>query len=396
MKYILVIVFFFSFVFGLKAQNQKVVGFLPHYRFDHVDDINFDALTHLNLAFANPDMEGNLSFENAPIAYTINKAKASDVKVFISLAGGYLTPEWDAAWQNLMKEENRSDYIHKIVNYVINNNTDGVDVDLEWQYVTDLYSPFVDELIDSLHAHDLECSASLPGTYRYPEITDTTLDKLDWVNMMVYDLTGPWAPNNPGPHSPFSFAENSLFYWNGQGMPNEKLTLGMPFYGYDFGNPNGVSAYTYRYIVSLNEENAQVDQVDEIYYNGIPTIKTKTQYAIDEGLLGVMMWELGQDSYDELSLLDAINEVIQDNVSSVTSETINNILIYPNPFNTKINLKGEEFFDFEILDMQGKIFFTSDYSSDQYIIESLDLPNGMYIVRLITKNKSLVKTIVKQ
>ena len=111
MKFWISIFFLITITFGLKAQNSNVVGFLPHYRFDYTDDINFEAITHLNLAFANPDMEGNLSFENAPIAYTINKAKQHDVKVFISLAGGYLTPEWDLAWTNLMKEENRSEYI---------------------------------------------------------------------------------------------------------------------------------------------------------------------------------------------------------------------------------------------------------------------------------------------
>jgi len=132
--YVLLFLFFFI-SFGLEAQNPYVVGFLPHYRFDHTDDINFEALTHLNLAFANPNMEGDLSFENAPIAYTINKAKENDVKVFISLAGGYLTPAWDLAWQHLMKEENRSAFIHKIVKYVEGNNADGVDLDLEWQYV---------------------------------------------------------------------------------------------------------------------------------------------------------------------------------------------------------------------------------------------------------------------
>ena len=381
--------------FGLKAQNKKVVGFLPHYRFEHVNDIDFNAITHLNLAFANPDMEGNLSFENAPIAYTINQAKANDVKVFISLAGGYLTPEWDEAWSHLMKEENRSEYIHKIVKYVIYNNSDGVDVDLEWQYVTDLYSPFVDDLIDSLHAHGLECSASLPGTYRYPEISDVTLEKLDWVNMMVYDLTGPWDPGNAGPHSPFSFAESSLLYWNGEGMTNERLTLGLPFYGYNFGSSNGVSAHTYRYIVSLEVDNAFADQADEIYYNGIPTIKAKTQFAIDENLQGVMIWELGQDSYTELSLLKAIDEVMQSQATpTVDSEDIA-LKIYPNPFSDQLQISSDISTNLQILDMQGRLILFSERSRKEHQLITSNLNKGMYILRITTQENSIFKTLVK-
>ena len=386
--------FLLAVAFGLKAQNPYVVGFLPHYRFDYVDDINFDAITHLNLAFANPDMEGNLSFENAPIAYTINKAIDNDVKVFISLAGGYLKPEWDLAWQSLMKEENRSEFIHKIVKYVKNNNADGVDLDLEWQYVTPLYSPFAIELADSLHAHDYDFSASLPGTYRYPDISDEALDAFDWINMMVYDLTGPWAPSNPGPHSPFSFAENSLFYWRTQGMDESRLTLGLPFYGYDFNDPSVTYAYTYRYIVSLDEGNAELDQVDDIYYNGIPTIKGKTQYAVDEDLLGVMIWELGQDNYEELSLLDAIDEVMKQAVADEVT-ILPNIEIYPNPFDSYIQVLIEESASFRIVDMQGRSLADGDLSQDSREIDGSMLRPGLYILQLNVAGKLVYKKIRK-
>ena len=395
MKKIFLFIVFLSFFFGLKAQNKKVVGFLPHYRFQHTDQINFKSITHLNLAFANPDMEGNLSFENAPIAYTINQAKASDVKVFISLAGGYLTSEWEAAWNHLMKEANRSDFIHKIVKYVKYNDCDGVDMDLEWQFVTDLYSPFVDDLIDSLHAHGLECSASLPGTYRYPEITDNTLQKLDWVNMMVYDLRGPWDPGNPGPHSPFSFAENSLYYWKGEGMTNDRLTLGMPFYGYDFGTSN-VSAYTYRYIVSLDENNAYQDQVDEIYYNGINTIKAKTQFAIDEDLLGVMMWELGQDSYTELSLLQAIDEVINSQATFTFEEEAIDIRIYPNPVQSELFISSDKECIYQLFDLQGRIVSMDLTKNTKHQIFTFELPKGLYHLRIQTDSGIIVKSIAKQ
>ncbi len=33
---------------------------------------------------------------------------------------------------------------------------------------------------------------------------------------MVYDKTGPWKPDNVGPHSPFSSAEEAIRFWLGE------------------------------------------------------------------------------------------------------------------------------------------------------------------------------------
>ena len=94
---------------------------------------------------------------------------------------------------------------------------------------------------------------------------------------MVYDLTGPWSPGNPGQHSPLESAHSAIAFWNNQGVTNDRLTLGVPFYGYDFGNPGNVMTRTYREMDNLDPENAYTDQVQDIYYNGIPTIMAKAQ-----------------------------------------------------------------------------------------------------------------------
>jgi GH18 family chitinase len=40
----------------------------------------------------------------------------------------------------------------------------------------------------------------------------------------------------------------------------------------------------------------------------VATIKQKTELAKREGLAGVMIWEISQDTQDDRSLLKAINE----------------------------------------------------------------------------------------
>ena len=324
----------YSSIFG---QDFKVVGYLLYSRFDLMDQIALDKLTHLNIAFLNPDMEGNLQVPSGNIDAAIQQGHEAGLEVFISLAGGYLTPAWAAAWSHLMKASNRSAFIHKIITYALERQVQGVDVDLEWQYVDDLYSGFVLELSDSLRAHDLQMTAALPGTYRYPDINKEALAAYDWINMMVYDLRGPWDPSNAGPHSPMSFANQSISYWQAQGVPAEKLTLGVPFYGYDFSNPSGVKAYTYRTILSWDEANAQKDNTGKTYYNGIPTIKAKTQLALEK-LSGIMIWEIGQDDFGDYSLLNAIQEeIIVTDVPDLEPDELS-IQIFPNPFMDQIQI----------------------------------------------------------
>ncbi|MCK5105429.1 MAG: hypothetical protein KAR17_21545, partial [Cyclobacteriaceae bacterium] len=177
---------------SLFGQEFKVVGYLPYYRFGIVDEIDFTKITHLNLAFVNPDIDGNLSIGNQNIDPIVSQAISDNpaLIVFISLAGGGLTPEWSEAYDKWLKPENRSEFVHLLVEYVQLHRLDGIDVDLEWSHVNEYYSPFVIELRDSLKSHGKEITAALPATYRYPDLTQEALNVFDFINLMAYDKTG--------------------------------------------------------------------------------------------------------------------------------------------------------------------------------------------------------------
>lgn len=384
---------------SLLAQDFKTIGYLPHYRFALNDQIQYEKITHLNIAFANPDMSGDLSVgNNVDIMPIVQSAHAAEVEVYISLAGGALTNDWAAAWESLIQVQNRSAFIQKIIEYTLDHDLQGIDVDLEWSHVNADYSGFVLELRDSVDKYDLGLTAALPGTYRYPQITDVALAAYDWINMMVYDLTGPWNPSNVGPHSPYSFAENAINYWVNQGVPKNKLTLGVPFYGYDFTDQNNVTALTYSQIVAMNPDNAQVDQVGQLYYNGIPTIEAKTVLAMNE-VSGIMIWELGQDRFDEYSLLDKIYEVIQMSVSTENELTDLSIEVFPNPFENQIKIQNE-------YPMNGHLFLT-DANGRLILNQKLELENqidlnasilssGVYFVKIILNGQVFSRKLVKR
>lgn len=405
MKKTLIIFLYLCLAFGssplLLSQSDgfKVIGYLPYYRFSSTESIALDKLTHLNLAFANPDMEGNLSIADRDITPIVSAAHAEQVKVLISLAGGALTAEWAAAWNHLMKPENRSDYIHKILEYVASHNLDGIDVDLEWQYVTELYSGFVLELRDSVDQYpDLLLTAALPGTYRYPQISDAAMHAYDFINMMVYDLRGPWDPTNVGPHSPYSFAESSISYWEGQGMQGENLTLGVPFYGYDFSNaPQSVSSFTYQSMVNLDPANAELDQVGESYYNGIPTIQQKTDLALSK-LSGIMIWELGQDHFGEYSLLSAIDQVIQGQTSTEVFARNLQFKAFPNPIVNELQLRNESplVAKWRLMTMDGKEMQSGTILGNTDALVSCEqLLGGMYLLQFVTGNQWVNFKLIK-
>jgi hypothetical protein len=149
---------------------------------------------------------------------------------------------------------------------------------------------------------------------------------------MAYDLTGPWQPENMGPHSPYSLAVNSIDYWSKEGLEKKRMTLGVPFYGWDFTDRKKVKSITFANLVKLDSANAYKDRVGDIFYNGIPTITQKTLLALNE-VGGVMIWEIGQDDLSDYSLLQHIDELIEQyqTNSVLGQEEIVKVSIYPNP-----------------------------------------------------------------
>tara|TARA_X000000950_G_scaffold216135_1_gene260129 strand:+ start:1102 stop:2124 length:1023 start_codon:yes stop_codon:yes gene_type:complete len=300
----------------LFSTEARVVGYYSTCCFSVYDKIQYCKLTHLNIAFANPQTDGTMvlpgnSGDLLKNVMDIARSQNSNIKIYISIAGGWLSDEMANTWKNfLASPQDRRILIEKIVSYVLDNGFDGVDVDLEWKYVTTGYSDFVIELRDALKEHSKGITAAYPSETRYSLITEEALNALDFINLMVYDYTGPWNPSS-GQHSSYNHAKRSINFWkNTVGTNPSKLTLGVPFYGYDFSN-NTVRSFTYGSMVAFDISNSEKDNVGNRYYNGRPTIANKVKLA-SQNLSGIMIWELGQDSFTEYSLLESIHKTYTD------------------------------------------------------------------------------------
>lgn len=302
--------------FGISVQVQarfKVIGYIWS-RGNMVADlqkVDLTKVTHLNIAFINPGPEGE--FTDLPALDTVMAiAREHHVKVLMSCGGG----RRHAYYARLLTEEHRSRLISNFIAYLDKYQLDGIDVDLEGDDIDSNYEAFIVGLRKPLSRRKKLLTAAVAWWTR-DRMTDKALAQFDFINIMAYDKTGPWKPENPGQHSPMSYAQEHLAYWHKErGLKKKRLNLGLPFYGYGFGElPDADPLFrniTWQEVLEKYPGRKDFDEIvlpdngGTLYYNGISTIRQKTELAVKEGG-GVMIWQLLHDSFNEDSLLDLID-----------------------------------------------------------------------------------------
>lgn len=293
--------------------GKKVVAYVANWidLNSYANQIDYAKLTHINIAFENPNAAGDLSFNSGDNA-VIQKAHANKVKVFVSIGGGSVSEDASqrALYFNLINDTNRAAFVNKLAAYLQNHGFDGIDVDLEGPAINADYGKFIADLSNKLKPLGKGVTAALSKGYGGQDVPNYAFSYFDWVNIMAYDATGPWDTSNPGQHSSYDFARANVDYWVGRGLAKNKAVLGVPFYGWGFGADAG--EWRYADIVNRFAGAENVDQAGStIWYNGIPTIKAKVNYALDQQIGGVMIWELSQDATGAKSLLGAIDAVMR-------------------------------------------------------------------------------------
>jgi len=212
-----------------------------------------------------------------------------------------------------MRDENRAMLVQNIVSLALKYDLDGIDVDLEGRDIDTNYAAFVAELASLLRSHQKIITSAIAVYYK-DQFSDKVLSQYDFVNIMVYDRTGPWRPDMPGQHSSYENAVEDLEYFGKErNIPAGRMVLGVPFYGYGFGPElsSRAKSMNYRQIVSEFKGSEKVDEWSmgdgyTMYYNGIPTIVKKTDLAREKAS-GIMIWQLAGDAKGSKSLLKAIN-----------------------------------------------------------------------------------------
>ena len=293
-----------------KETSGYVVGYLPYYSSEAAKRVDFSALTHLNIAFANPTAEGKLYLEMSDdsIKNVVKKCHDNDVKAILSLGGGSIS---STNYNAIMRgnAQGIKNFNTQIMDFCERYGFDGVDVDFEFIAASPAWEYFEDWMLalrKQCNKHDLLLTAAV-ATWYSDNITKKAMDCFDYVMVMAYDNDG-----DRENHSKYEYAVSEMKHYENCGIDKKKLIVGVPCYGYKYTSSGAMdwnSGASYRTILSGNSAAKNSDYADGYAYNGKETIRKKAELSKQYG--GIMIWELSQDADGADSLLKVIKGVYQ-------------------------------------------------------------------------------------
>jgi chitinase len=275
----------------------KSVGYMPSWS-GSANAIQYTKLTHINYAFVLPN-GGSGALTGVPdpgkLQSIVSLAHANNVRVSIAIGG------WndgnDSGFEQLAGNAGaRTTFVNNVVNMINQYNLDGVDID--WEYPDpgtsgNNFTALMSQLSTAMHSRGKLLTAAVVsegGTAN--GVQPAVFGMVDWLNIMAYD--------GGSPHANYDWSIASANFWKGRGLPASKTVLGVPFYTRPSGTP---------YNQIPERTNPNIDCVSSGCYNGVTTVRRKTQWAL-QNAGGIMYWELSQDTSDNAtSLVNAIYDV---------------------------------------------------------------------------------------
>jgi len=281
---------------GILPVGFVILGYLPEYR-----TLNPEwgaCLTDLVYFSADPRPDGTLDTSRlSEDTWRALRAMKAEYGTRLHLTvGGW---ERSAGFASMTASPQvRARFIDNLLAFAQDHQLNGVDFDWEFPQNDDEFENYIALLTEVKAAfaeHGLTVSVALSAD------NASTMDLsrfavMDRIHVMSYD--------RGNYHSTYNTAVEDLNTFTINGIPKKQLLLGVPFYGRTIAEPH--TAYSYQEIMSQHALPISVDEVDGIYFNNIGTISFKTCLVRGEGYGGIMIWELGQDTWDKTSLLRAI------------------------------------------------------------------------------------------
>jgi len=376
----------FACTTSLLGQERDVIGYYPSWDWKdremlvNPQTIPYKKLTIINYSFFLPTPEGkiigkdpeadkyllmnsvdSLSGKRLFKASLIEEAHRNKVKVLVAIGG------WDDSgiFPQVAKDPlKRSMFAHSCIELINLYGFDGIDID--WEYPgyephngtpddKENFTVFLQTIRDSLDALEKNThkyyilSAALPASVTHTVNLEVgkIAGILDFINIMTYDLHGPWEPlsNHNAPLYPSEGGDSSLtidgafkLYHETYGIPAEKINLGVPFYGHTFKECTGLhsehgggenslfpepGSANYYDIIGVSDlfekfwdKNAGVPYMTSksknvfISFDDPKSVELKAEYVLDNNARGLIIWQIMGDYLDDgkTPLLDAIHQ----------------------------------------------------------------------------------------
>lgn len=110
--------------------SSKVECDLPDWNYQPFSELDLDELTHINIAFCNPDENGRLYcyIPDDKLKSIVSEANSHDVEVFAALGGG---GGCDGYLQHIDTPEERAKFNANTMDCCETYDFDGIDLDIE-------------------------------------------------------------------------------------------------------------------------------------------------------------------------------------------------------------------------------------------------------------------------
>ena len=354
----------------VQSEYKKVAYYTGWSTYSNFQVSNIDAskLSHLNYAFANISADGKIALGDSGVDvekpfpgdradqpykgnfYQLTKLKEQypHLKTLISVGGW----TWSERFSDVaLTEQSRTIFADSLLEFILKYDFDGVDLD--WEYPVGggeadninrpedkqnftLLLQKIRETFDAQSTKDgkkyLLTIASGAGKWHVDNMELNLIQQyVDYIQLMTYDIHGSWEPltglNAPlyrDPDSGFNFewsVQDAVQTYINNGVPANKIVMGVPFYGRVYNQVNNVNSGLYQsftgggsaksyaeleanYInkngfIRYWEPNSKVPWLFNgsqfISYDDVESMGYKTSFIKLMGLGGAMMWELSQD-----------------------------------------------------------------------------------------------------
>ncbi len=308
---------------GEKSENFRVTSYVVA---EYVQSENafcpedFDIITDAILfGCARFDENGNVTTDEKLLTTALNNLRKAigdrDVNITLNLLGpqqygdssvyeeqmAYQAALHTKAFESGVLEENIRDII-------LEYGFDGVHFDYEYPISKKAWTAF-NKFLVSLKKEMPDRLLGVAVSDWDLRLNTKAMDAVDTIELMLYDNY-----DAEGRHAPYdvctSYARNTAL----KELPLEKVNFGLPFYA----RPTDRGAYWYSY-------NAYYDKLDsnayyhdstinkDFWFNTKDVIGEKTEFAINNGFGGVMIWHYSCDlpSTNENSLLAAVSDAVK-------------------------------------------------------------------------------------
>ncbi len=219
----------------------------------------------------------------------------------VCLAGG------SSRFLPVMKSKTlRQKLAHNLIAVAETWELDGIDFDWEYPRNKNDMAAYI-ALIKEVRANTFAANKNGAKNYRVSvaisrkqaALNTKLFQAVDAVNFMGYDF----APR----HSTMEDITEMVAYLSARyAIPSQKIFLGLPFYGREIRSSGRRRAKTYNYLAQSFDLAPEDNEINNYYFNGQDMIVRKFEFAQEQDLGGIMIWEIGQDSNDHRSLLKVL------------------------------------------------------------------------------------------